>query len=199
MPNFEQAPLLKSKGEKNRNDKWKKAIRTNHLESIIFNGLTGKQGAQLKIMFFLTGNADNGSFAVAEKTVMNRCGISETTYKNARKSLVEKGWIIHKPSKNGVQGEIIVDYDAIYASEKNSEETSKNEGDVDNTPKTDIENTEINSEKSPEGDVDNTYNIITNSINSNNRNSNDISANDPIARAIALAEKCTDKNGNFVF
>lgn len=51
-------------------------------------------------MFFLTGNADNGSFAVAEKTIMDRCGISETTYKKARKSLVEKGWLIHNVGKN---------------------------------------------------------------------------------------------------
>lgn len=47
---------------------------------------------------------------------MNRCGMSETTYKSARKKLIEKGWIIHKPSENGQQGEIIVDYDAIYKS-----------------------------------------------------------------------------------
>ena len=114
MGNFNQAPLLKSKGEKNKDKKWGMAIRTNDLESIIFNGLTGKEGAQLKLILFLTGNADNGSFAVPEATVMSRCGMSETTYKSARKKLVEKGWIIHEPSKNGHQGAIIVDYDAIY-------------------------------------------------------------------------------------
>ena len=34
-------------------------------------------------MMFLTGNADNGSFAVAEATVQSRCGMSENTYKMA--------------------------------------------------------------------------------------------------------------------
>jgi hypothetical protein len=40
-----QAPILKSKGEKNRDKKWGMAIRTHELETILFNGLTGKQGA----------------------------------------------------------------------------------------------------------------------------------------------------------
>lgn len=42
---FNQAPILKAKGKKNRDEKWHMAIRTNHLESIIMNGLTGKEGA----------------------------------------------------------------------------------------------------------------------------------------------------------
>ena len=45
MGNFNQAPILKSKGEKFRTSKLGKAIRTHELELIIFNGLTGKQGA----------------------------------------------------------------------------------------------------------------------------------------------------------
>ena len=45
MPNYNQAPILKSNGEKNRDNKWGKAIRTNHLESLIFNGIDGKSGA----------------------------------------------------------------------------------------------------------------------------------------------------------
>ncbi|MBO5230441.1 MAG: hypothetical protein IJE48_06395 [Clostridia bacterium] len=42
---FIQAPILRANGEKNRDKKWGMAMRTNHLESIIFNGLTGKEGA----------------------------------------------------------------------------------------------------------------------------------------------------------
>lgn len=45
MPNYNQAPILKSKGEKNRNKKWGMAMRTHHLESLIFNGIDGKSGA----------------------------------------------------------------------------------------------------------------------------------------------------------
>ena len=42
---FNQAPILKSKGEKNRDYKWGHTQRTHHLESIIMNGLSGKEGA----------------------------------------------------------------------------------------------------------------------------------------------------------
>lgn len=184
MADYNQAPILRSKGIKNRNDKWGMAIRTNDLESIIFNGLTGKEGAQLKLILFLTGNSDKGGFAVPEATVMSRCGMAETTYKNARKRLVEKGWIIHIPSGNGKQGSIIVDYDAIYKSAENTE-----------TPSSDnIEKSKDNSEQLPEGLIDNTYNNITNSINSNNKNSNIIVEKNPRGK-----DDFTDENGNFKF
>ena len=178
---FIQAPILRANGEKNRDKKWGMAMRTNHLESIIFNGLTGKEGAQLKLILFLTGNADNGSFAVAEATVLSRCGMSESTYKNARKALIEKGWIIHKPSQNGQQGEIIVDYDAIY----------KSAADIENTPSADIDNTPLNFEYTSAGVIDNTHNSIGKNINLNNINLNNI--NKP------KVSECSDKLGNFLF
>ena len=178
---FNQAPILKSKGEKDMDNKWGKAIRTHHLESIIMNGLSGKEGAQLKLMWFLTGNSDKGSFAVAEATVLSRCGMSESTYKNARKALIEKGWIIHKPSQNGQQGEIIVDYDAIY----------KSAADIENTPSADIDNTPLNFEYTSAGVIDNTHNNIRKNINLKNINLNNI--NKP------KVSECSDKLGNFVF
>jgi len=135
-------------------------------------------------MLFLTGNSDNGSFSVAEATVLSRCGMSESTYKSARKALVEKGWIIHKPSENGKQGEIIVDYDAIY----------KSATDIENTPSTDIDNTPLSFECSSEGVIDNTHNNIIKNINIDNKNRNIISEKKP--RAI---ESFTDENGNFKF
>lgn len=184
MGNFNQAPILKSKGQKNRSLKWGYVYRTHELESIIFNGLTGKQGAQIKLILFLTANSGEGNFAVPEATVMKRCGMSETTYKSARKSLVEKGWIIHKPSKNGLPGEIIVDYDAIYKSAEN----------IDNTPSSDIENTPSNSDNTSSGDNDNTHNNISNNINSNNKNLNTIKSNNP-----RVKDDFTDENGNFKF
>jgi DNA-binding FadR family transcriptional regulator len=62
------------------------------------------------LILFLTGNADNGSFAVAEKTVCDRCGFDKSTYRRARQALVAKGWIEHE------KGKITVLYDAIYGS-----------------------------------------------------------------------------------
>lgn len=111
MPdNYRRAPRLYSKGQKDRNLKNGRAIRSHDLESKIFCGLNGQCGAQIKLILFLTGNADNGSFAVAEKTVCDRCGFDKSTYQRARKALVEKGWIEHK------DGKITVLYDAIYGS-----------------------------------------------------------------------------------
>ena len=114
-------------------------------------------------MFFLTGNADNGNFAVAEKTVIDRCGMSETTYKKARAALVEKGWLIHNVGKNGKPGEIIVDYDAIYKSEKSNNE---------DPPTLNTENTPSFSEYTPTGDIEYTHNNINKVISPNNKNQN---------------------------
>ena len=133
-------------------------------------------------MLFLTGNADNGCFAVAEATVLKRCGMSETTYKSARKSLVEKGWIIHKPSKNGQQGEIIVDYDAIYKSA---------EGDIENTPSLDNENTPTNFDCSSTRVIEYTHN-------------NKVEEKNNITKTNIIREPkgiggLSDENGNFIF
>ena len=159
MPNnYLQAPILKSYGEKSRNNKWGKAIRTHELESIIFRGIPGKCGAQLKLMLFFTGNATDGSFAVAEQTVIDRCGISESTYKKARKALVEKGWIIHNAGSGQNAGEIIVDYDAIY---KSAEEFTED------TPIKELEDSPKKSEYPPQPDIENTYNNISTNITHN--------------------------------
>lgn len=126
-----------------------KAIRSIELENIIFQNIGGKCGAQLKLMLFLTGNADDGTFSVATKTVCDRCGMTEETYKKARSALVEKGWIIHE------EGKIIVDYDAIYNSAKLTEES---------TYSVKTEETEANRSKDIEStssqDFQNTYNNV---------------------------------------
>lgn len=154
MPNnnYSQAPVLLKKGEKNRpSQKYGKgkAIRSIELENIIFQNIGGKCGAQLKLMLFLTGNTDDGTFSVATKTVCDRCGMTEETYKKARSALVEKGWIIHE------EGKIIVDYDAIYDSAKLTEES---------TYSVKAEDTEANRSKDIEStssqDFQNTYNNI---------------------------------------
>lgn len=68
---------------------------------------------------------------MAEKTIMERCNISESGYKNARKKLIEKGWI------SLVAGEeIAVNFDAIYNYGKGVTENTpqKNEGYSEKTP-----------------------------------------------------------------
>ena len=110
MANLNQAPKLLSNGEKYKDpNKMGKAIRTHELEMKIMNGLGDRDMAMLKIMLFLTGNANDGSFRVAEKTICERCNISESGYKTARKKLIARGWITLKPGE-----EIIVNYDNMY-------------------------------------------------------------------------------------
>lgn len=149
-----QAPTLLHKGVKNRNSiKYGngKAIRSTALETAIFNGIEGKCGAQLKLILFLTGNADDGTFAVAEKTVCERCGMTKETYKKARKALADKGWIEHK------DGKIIVMYDAIYGEGDTEYTDDVKMGNNEEPSKKDIENT-------PSKDIQNTHNNINNKI-----------------------------------
>ena len=188
MANLQQAPEIKSNGAKNRDTKkWGKAIRTHELEYAIMSGLGERDFVPMKIMLFLTGNAEG--FRVAEKTIMERCNISESSYKNARKKLVGMGWITHIPGAS-----ITVNYDKIYACAKgitNNTPSSSNEkikGDTDNTPSGDINNT-------PLGDTDNTHNNIRNNIKEyDNREINEptaslISMNEPEAGEIKVNPK----------
>lgn len=107
--NTKSAPVLLSKGEKFRGNNGK-AIRSHELESAIMNGLGYRNTAMLKIMFFLTGNSDNGNFRVSQKTICERCNISDTGYKEARKKLDAMGWIDYDKENNS----ITVLYDNIY-------------------------------------------------------------------------------------
>ena len=154
MANYNQAPAIVYQGEKNRDSKkWGKAIRTHELETAIMCGLGERDFAAMKVMLFLTGNAEG--FQVAEKTIMERCNISESAYKNARKKLVEKGWIICVPGKS-----ITVNYNAIYKGISQNtpiKEKEKTEGYCQNTPQGISQNT-------PQGYCQNTYNNITNNI-----------------------------------
>jgi hypothetical protein len=139
-----QAPEIKYNGDKMREVKgWGKAIRTHELEAAIMNGLGPKDMAMLKIMLFLTGNAEG--FRIAEKTICERCNISESGYKTARKKLCEMGWITHEAG-----GHIIVNYNKILGNKGYSENTSQGIS----------ENTSL-------GYSENTHNNISNNINNN--------------------------------
>lgn len=116
MPNYNQAPKIKYQGKKEYDPAGLgKAIRTHELESRIMRGV-GQNMSALKIMLFVTGNAEG--FAVAQKTIMDRCGMSKDSYYKSRQMLEDKGWI----KLNG--DEIIVDYDAIYELKSNECSTS---------------------------------------------------------------------------
>ena len=77
-----------------------------------------------------------------------------------------------------------MDYDAIYKSEK----------EIEDTPSSDIENTPSESEDTPKGNIDNTHNNINTKITPNNKNENNITVNYPKAR-----DNFTNENGTFKF
>ena len=109
MAYYEKSPALKYSGEKFQSPLGLgKAIRTHELEAAINCCLGQKDIAMLKVMYFLTGNAEG--FRVSEKTVLERCNISESGYKKARQKLVAKGWLFHSPEKI-----IQVNFNKIYS------------------------------------------------------------------------------------
>lgn len=166
MPNLQQAPAIKYSGEKNKDSKGMgKAIRTHELESAIMCGLGDRDMAMMKIMFFLTGNGEG--FKVAEKTICERCNMSESGYKKARKKLVDMGWISLIPGEA-----IIVNYDAIYCGKGITEKTSSNENEKS---KGITENTSLGiTEKPSQGITQNTYNNISNNIIEQNNGCDDV-------------------------
>ena len=125
-------------------------------------------------MLFLTGNAKG--FRISERTILERCNISESGYKKARKKLAERQWIFHKPGEY-IQvnfNKIFSDYRALEAwcpqepSQKAvTVEAKKN---VSNpsavftvTPTGDSEDVES-------GTPEDTYNNINNTIKDNIKN-----------------------------
>ena len=112
MANYNQAPVLLAKGEKNRNSQF--AYRPHELEYAICCCLGNRDMVTLKTMLFFTGESNNGDFRVAQKTIMDRMNISEKRYYEARKKLEEMHWIHYDDKANA----IYVNYDKIYSDYK---------------------------------------------------------------------------------
>ena len=139
MPNFNQAPKIKNNGIKDRRGETLTGYtqRSLLLEEKIAQGIDGKHFVAYKVMMFLTGNAEG--FSVAQETIMERMNITKSAYYDARKYLVEKGWI------SITDTEIIVNYDAIYGVKSTAENTSIEMKSTDETTsiKSTAENTSI--------------------------------------------------------
>lgn len=174
MANLLQAPVIKYNGDKMKDNKhWGKAIRTHELETAIMNGLGERDMAMLKIMLFLTGNAEG--FAVAEKTICDRCNISESGYKTARKKLIAMGWI------SSEKGALIVNFDNIL----------KTKGYTENTSLGISENTSL-------GYTENTHNKISDNIINNKISSViDQPAADRITLVAEMVRNSTGPKGEF--
>ena len=138
------------------------------LEAAFACCLGAKDFAMYKVMMFLSGNAPE-KFRVSEKTIMDRCKISESGYKHARQKLVEMGWITHKPSQY-----IQVNFDKIYSDYDDYkrgcfEKSPPNKGETANlaTPDGGSSNLKGSAQNSTMGFSQHPYNNINNNIHNN--------------------------------
>ena len=138
------------------------------LEAAFACCLGPKDFAMYKVMMFFTGNAPE-KFRVSEKTIMERCKISESGYKHARQKLVEMGWITHKPSQY-----IQVNFDKIYSDYEDYkqgcfEKTPAIKGTIANltTPNGGFSDLKGSAQNSSKGFSQHPYNNINNNIDNN--------------------------------
>lgn len=111
MANLKQAPELKHLGSK-EGEKNLFYQLPQELMDIIFNKLKDSS-AQLRIMIVLIGTLPG--FKVSEQWILDRTGLQHASYINARKALIARGWI-----KLEAATSIVVDFNAIYNSEKSN-------------------------------------------------------------------------------
>lgn len=104
-----KAPILVFNGAKTQdNQKTNQEYRIpQHLADIVFNEL-GNASAQLRLMIVLIGTKEG--FGVSEDWILQRTGLLHSSYINARKALVERGWLTCG------NGKIIIEFDRIYQS-----------------------------------------------------------------------------------
>ena len=131
----------------------------------------------VKIMYFLTGNAEG--FRVSERTILERCNISESGYKKARKKLAEKQWIFHQAGEY-IQvnfNKIFSDYRALEVGcpQEPSQKTVtvETENSVSNPSEVFTVTPAGDSEGVESGTPENTYNNINNRIKDNIKNISD--------------------------
>ena len=86
--NYQQAPELKFIGEKQKGNQ--SYIIPQELADIIFKEL-GNSSAQLRIMMVLIGTKEG--FKISEQWILDRTGLQHSSYINARKALIERGWL----------------------------------------------------------------------------------------------------------
>lgn len=114
---MKQAPTLQHNGVKSRVEKEQYYQIPQALADAVFSVL-GNSSAQLRIMLVLIGTKPG--FNISQKWILQRTGLKERSYIEARKSLVARGWIKHLECDS-----IIVNLDKIYADgeeKKNAEQ-----------------------------------------------------------------------------
>ena len=109
-------------------------MRPHDLETILFNLIDSRNVVQLKVMLFLTGNAEG--YSLVQEATLKRLGISKDPYYRARKALIDRGWL--SMEEDGDKVYIIVNYNKIYQEGKKflEEGTCENTSDESNCENT---------------------------------------------------------------
>ena len=102
---MKQAPKLEHQGKKNLEENEQFYLIPQRMADIVFYTL-GNASAQLRIMLVLIGTKPD--FCISQKWILQRAGIGESSYINARKALVKRGWLYHSDGES-----IKVNFDAI--------------------------------------------------------------------------------------
>jgi len=89
---MKQAPTLQHNGVKSRVEKEQYYQIPQALADAVFSVL-GNSSAQLRIMLVLIGTKPG--FNISQKWILQRTGLKERSYIEARKALVERGWLKH--------------------------------------------------------------------------------------------------------
>ena len=107
-----KAPSLHFNGEKEQENSTKQIYMIpQRLADIIFNVL-GDASAQIRIMMVLCGTKED--FFISGKWIQKRTGLSQQSYSNALRKLIERGWIKHIH-----YSKIYVNFDKIYQDGRN--------------------------------------------------------------------------------
>ena len=94
------------------------------LTNYLLNTINGNCGNQLKLMWILMGSAEN--FGISEKMIIQRTGMTQQAYCNARKALNDAGIIDYNPSEHT----ITIDYDNLW---RLAEDANNGGNDYDNS------------------------------------------------------------------
>lgn len=96
MANFNQAPILSFDKPKEKSKVFYNLPQD--ITDVIFSEL-GNSSAQIRIMIVLIGTKPG--FSISEKWMLERTGLTHSSYISARSALCKKGWLtLDKNSKN---------------------------------------------------------------------------------------------------
>ena len=112
MGNVAQAPILGFIGDKFEKDKQHYEIPQD-VADIVFNELKD-QSVKIRLMLVLIGTKEG--WGVSEDWLLQRTGISHSSYIRARKELIDKGWLSAGKVKD--KNVILVDFETIRGKKK---------------------------------------------------------------------------------